>query len=83
VEGHRQEERGYQAPDTLYGERLMQIHTHHISYDPEWTVEVPGYFHRTITYITRMKDTEENYAMCVSMLHALMHECNMRRRHGL
>ena len=60
----------------------MQIHKHHISYGetiPEWTVDVPGYFHRTITYITRMRDTEENYAMCVSMLHALMHECNMRR----
>ena len=57
----------------------MQIHKHHISYDPEWTVDVPGYFHKTITWITRMADTEENYAMCISMLHALMHECNMRR----
>jgi len=65
------------------GRTIMQIHTHHITYDPEywpeWTVEVPGYFHRTITWITRMKDTDENYAMWVSMLHAMMHECNKRR----
>ena len=61
----------------------MQIHRHHICYDkqywPEWVVDVPGYFHRTITYLSRMKATPENYAIFTSALHAMSHEWNRMR----
>jgi hypothetical protein len=61
----------------------MKLNRHHISYDkqywPEWTVDIPGYFHRTITFLSRMKATDLNYALFTNCLHSLAHEWNRMR----
>ena len=61
----------------------MKFNRHHISYDktvwPEWTVNIPGYFHRTITFLSRMKATPENYAILTDCMHSITHEWNKMR----
>ena len=55
------------------------LNTHHITYDPEWTVEIPAYQHRTISIIQRTKATEERYALLTNFMHSLAHEWNRMR----
>ena len=45
--------------------------THHITYEPEWTVEVNGFDHRAITTMQRMKATPANYAQITNVMHAV------------
>ena len=54
--------------------------THHIIYDPEWTVDIRAYHHKTISIIQRTKSTPEFYADLTSFLHALTWEWNRVRQ---
>ena len=47
---------------------------HHITYDPAWTVELNGWQHKVITFIQRMRPTQENYAAVTNFVHALVYE---------
>jgi hypothetical protein len=58
----------------------MKIQTHHIEYDPEWTVDIKGDMHLCLTSIQRTKPTEEEYAILVGFWHAVSHECNRYRK---
>ena len=44
---------------------------HHITYKPEWTVELTGWEHKIITHIQRRKAGGENYAATANLMHAL------------
>ena len=57
----------------------MRLQTHHVSYDPEWTVELQNYMHKTITIIQNAKPTQERYAGLVNFMHALCWEFNRYR----
>jgi len=58
------------------------INRHHITYEPEWIVEVNGQWHRSLTILQNMNATEDNYAKVIDLLHAVMYEAN-RIRQGL
>ena len=58
----------------------MRLQTHHISYkEPEWTVELQNYMHKTITIIQNSTPTPERYAGLVNFMHALTWEFNRYR----
>lgn len=57
----------------------MNIQTHHIKYEPEWTVDLPGYLHRALSIVQRTQPTEERYALLVNFLHAITFEFNRYR----
>ena len=57
----------------------MKLQTHHISYDPEWTVEIQAYQHRCISIIQNTKPTLERYSILVNFVHALNWEVNRYR----
>ena len=52
----------------------MRLNTHHITYNPAWTVEIQQYQHRCISIIQRTNPTNENYAILINFLHALQWE---------
>ena len=56
-----------------------RLQTHHISYDPEWTVELQNYQHRCISIIQHATPTQERYAGLINFLHSLMWEANRYR----
>ena len=58
----------------------MRIQTHHIEYDPDWTVDIGAYMHKCITVIQRSGTTEERYAILTGFMHALAYEWNRMRR---
>ena len=58
----------------------MRLNNHHISYDPEWVVEVSWQFHAYISRVQRTRATEESYALLVNELHALSAEVNRQRQ---
>ena len=49
---------------------------HHITYSPEWIVELNGWQHKVITHIQRLKPTQKNYEQVLGFHHALSHELN-------
>lgn len=53
---------------------------HHIKYDPEWTVELNGYWHKAVTVLQRLSPTPQNYADAINFLHAVIEEVNRIRR---
>ena len=59
---------------------MARINTHHITYKPEWTVDITGQMHRLLTTIQRTRTTEEQYARITGFIHALVHEWNRMRR---
>lgn len=59
---------------------MAKINRHHITYDPEWVVELTGQQHRLITVIQNTKASEEQYARLVNFLHALTFEINRIRQ---
>ena len=58
----------------------MPQQIHHITYEPEWTVELNGHFHRAITTLQRMKSTPDNYAKATNLMHAVCQEWQRIRR---
>jgi len=52
------------------------IQKHHITYEPEWIVEIPARWHREITFIQRRKATPEFEYHLRNLIMALNHELN-------
>lgn len=59
---------------------IMALQTHHISYTPEWTVELNGDMHRVVTTVKRMRATPENYVVVTNLVHSLVAEWNRIRK---
>jgi hypothetical protein len=59
----------------------MRINKHHIDYGPkEWTVNIKGYMHKTLTIIQRTKPTESEYCILTDFMHAIAKEWNRYRK---
>lgn len=59
---------------------MARIQKHHITYEPEWIVEVWMLGHRYLSRVQQTKATEQQYADLTNMLHALTYEwCRMRK----
>jgi hypothetical protein len=58
---------------------MSRINDHHITYNPQWTVEITGQMHRTITSIQITKATPDHYARLTNFLHSIAHEWNRMR----
>lgn len=51
---------------------MTKLNKHHIRYKlPEWTVEIPAYWHRAISILQRTKPTKERYAWLTAVMHAI------------
>lgn len=61
------------------GRCSKMINNHHIDYEKNWTVELNGQWHRSITILQRMNATPENYAKAINLLHSVTHEANRIR----
>ena len=59
---------------------MARIQNHHITYDPEWIVEVNMLMHRTISRIQITKATPEAYAGLTNFVHAVNFEHNRMRQ---
>ena len=59
---------------------MARIQNHHITYDPEWVVEVNMLMHRTISRIQITKATPEAYAGLTNFVHAVNFEHNRMRQ---
>ena len=58
---------------------MAQIQNHHITYDPEWEVELTMQMHRCISRIQNTKATPEQYARLINFLHSVSFEANRMR----
>lgn len=58
---------------------MAKINVHHITYKPEWTVELTGQQHRVITTLQNTRGSPEQYARWINFMHSLMHELNRMR----
>ncbi len=54
----------------------MRLNEHHIVYDPEWTVDIPAYWHKSISVLQRTKPTPERYAWLTAVVHAIVYIWN-------
>jgi hypothetical protein len=62
---------------------------HHIFYEPytdrnpapraEWTVGLRFWMHKAVTLLSQLNPTEQNYALAINFLHAVMQICNDMR----
>jgi hypothetical protein len=59
---------------------MAKLQEHHITYNPEWTVELSAQMHKVITTIQITKASPEQYARLVNFQHALSHELNRMRQ---
>ena len=57
----------------------MNLNKHHITYEPEWCVELQQYHHKCVSIIQRTGATEERYALLTNFMHSLAHEWNRMR----
>ena len=53
---------------------------HHITYNPEWTIELTNQMHRCISRIQNTKATPEQYARVINFQHAVTFEANRMRQ---
>lgn len=58
---------------------MARIQKHHISYDPEWFVEVNMLQHRAISRIQITKATPQAYADLTNFMHTVSVEWNRMR----
>ena len=58
----------------------MRLNNHHISYDPEWEVNVSPHFHKYISIVQRTKATNDSYATLINELHSIIAEVNRQRQ---
>jgi len=59
---------------------MARIQYHHITYDPEWTVELTMQMHRCISRVQQTRATPEQYARVVNFLHSVSFEANRMRQ---
>ena len=59
---------------------MATLQRHHITYDPEWTVDLNMLMHRTISRIQITKATSEQYAWLTNFVHAVNFEHNRMRQ---
>ena len=59
---------------------MARIQNHHITYEPEWIVEINMLMHRTISRIQITKATPEAYAGLTNFVHAVNFEHNRMRQ---
>ena len=58
---------------------MAKIQKHHMSYDPEWIIEINMLQHRTISRIQITKATPQAYADLTNFVHAVTYEWNRMR----
>jgi hypothetical protein len=58
---------------------MPKMNKHHITYVPEWTVEIGYMEHKVVTNIQRSNSTEELYARVENLTIAITHEKNRIR----
>jgi len=58
---------------------MARIQNHHITYNPEWVVELNGLQHRAISRVQITKATEQAFADLTNFLHAVAFEWNRMR----
>jgi hypothetical protein len=58
---------------------MARIQKHHITYDPEWMVEMWMLLHRGISRIQQTKATPQSYADLTNFMHAVCWEWNRQR----
>ena len=58
---------------------MARINRHHITYEPEWIVEINGLQHKTISTIQRTKARPETYAALTNFVHAVIQEWQRMR----
>ncbi len=59
---------------------MARIQNHHITYKPEWTVEVNMLMHRTVSRIQQTRATPQYYADITNFMHSVAHEWNRMRQ---
>lgn len=59
---------------------MARLQQHHISYEPEWQVELTMQMHRCISRIQITKATTEQYARLTNYIHSLTDEWNRMRK---
>lgn len=59
---------------------MRKTQSHHITYEPEWIVELNGLQHKTISTIQRTNARPETYAALTNFVHAIVHEWNRMRK---
>ena len=59
---------------------MATIQDHHITYAPEWVVELNMLMHRTISRIQITKATPQAYADLTNFMHSLSYEWNRMRQ---
>ena len=59
---------------------MARMQRHHITYNPEWIVEINMLMHRTISRIQITKATPEAYAGLTNYVHAVNYEHNRMRQ---
>ena len=58
---------------------MTKLNDHHITYSPEWTMELTGQMHRLITVIQNTRASPEQYARITNFMHSLAYEWNRMR----
>ena len=58
---------------------MARINRHHLSYDPEWTLDIQMSWHKVISRIQQTKATPEFYADLTNFVHSLTYEWNLKR----
>jgi len=58
---------------------MAVLQRHHITYEPEWTVDLTNQMHRCISRIQSTRATPEQYARVVNFMHSVTFECNRMR----
>lgn len=58
---------------------MARIQRHHITYKPEWVVELNMLMHRCISRTQITKATHPQYALLINFVHALTYEANRMR----
>lgn len=53
---------------------MAKLNKHHITYDPEWIVEIQARWHREITFIQKTKATPEFERILKNFMMSLQHE---------
>jgi hypothetical protein len=59
---------------------MARIQEHHITYRPEWKVELNMLMHRTISRIQQTKATGQQYADVTNFMHSVSYEWNRMRQ---
>ena len=58
---------------------MARVQGHHITYEPEWVVDLTNQMHRCISRIQNTRATPEQYARLINFQHAISFEANRMR----